>query len=109
MVESRKGDATNDWIKAASEAPYKILAAKVAPTSGLPAASFTNANPRLFRLIWAPASETEIEIVAKAESRAPSFTLNVKLSAPVNPALGVYLIAGAIPVSVPFAGWVTIV
>ena len=109
MVESRKGDATNDWIKAASEAPYKILAAKVAPTSGLPAASFTNANPRLFRLIWAPASETEIEIVAKAESRAPSLTLNVKLSAPVNPALGVYLIAGAIPVSVPLAGCVRIV
>ena len=89
MVPSRKGDATNDWFKAASEAPYKILATKFAPTSGLPAASFTNANPRLFRLIWAPASETEIEIVAKAESRAPSLTLNVNESEPVKPDLGV--------------------
>ena len=48
-------------------------------------------------------------MVATAESRAPSLTLKVKLSEPLNPAFGVYFSAGAIPVNVPLAGCVMIV
>jgi len=51
---------------------------------------------------------TVSDTVAAAESTVPSFTLNVKLSAPTYPAADVYVTFGAVPVKVPCAGAATI-
>ena len=52
---------------------------------------------------------TVMATVATAESSEPSFTLKVKLSAPVKPALGVYNRLAPTPESVPLAGGATTV
>ena len=53
------------------------------------------------------AEVTVMLTVARLESASPSFTLKIKLSAPLNPAFGVYVRLGGAPLSVPCTGLLT--
>src|SRR5581483_2916350 len=52
---------------------------------------------------------TVIVTVAMLLLTNPLFAINVKLSDPLNPGVGVYVTFGGVPVSVPLCGCVTIV